>query len=98
MKKKRPEKVSCVSKLIMMKKEYSVFQVQNLCNLKVLELQTLSLLIKFLVQDQHNKKFMTELQGQLLTQYLKVSMVLFLLMVKHHQEKLIQCKDQILKM
>ena len=41
---------------------------------------------------------MTELLGQLLTQCLKVSMVLYLLMVKLHQEKLIQCKDQILKM
>ena len=78
-----------------MRKEYSVYQAQNQHNLKGLAHQTLLLLIKFLAREQHNKKFMMELLGRLLTQCLKVLMVLFLLMVKLHQEKLIQCKDQI---
>ena len=82
----------------MMRKEYSVYQVQNQHNLKGLAHQTLLLLIKFLAREQHNKKFMMELQGRLLTQCLKVLTALFLLMVKLHQEKLIQCKDLISKM
>lgn len=97
MKKKKPEKVNCVSKLIMMKKEYCAYQVLNM-HLIVLGLQTLSLSIKFLAWEQRNKKFMMELQGRLLTQCLKVLTALFLLMVKLHQEKLIQCKDLISKM
>jgi hypothetical protein len=67
-------------------------------HLIVLGLQTLSLSIKFLAWEQRNKKFMMELQGRLLTQCLKVLTALFLLMVKLHQEKLIQCKDLISKM
>ena len=72
--------------------------LSNIKMIKVLRLQDkkISHLIEYLIWILDKVKYTIRLQGQLLIPYLKDSMAQYLHMAKLAQEKLIQCKFQIL--